>query len=140
MVKAERRWRNLMGYFLSYQMTSDSLINALHWRSRLVAIPDRGFSYKVPSGYFVELGPSLTYVGVPMMSSNGGELWSLFITEWAVSAARNLLWDTYDRFRLWSCPSDLIRAIRVLDCLVPLGGESNAHDFLGMLYVIERAT
>ena len=120
-VRFERRMRADTGYFLAYQMLEAGEIARAHYANRYQRLPSWWGNFEVCQGFWSELGPILTYFGSHLNDPRHG-LWVVFLTEWCVKVAANLLWEAYDCWRLWFLPPKLVELMRLLDYSIPLGG------------------
>ena len=64
--------------------------------------------------------------------------WVVFLTEWCTKVAMTLLWETYDCWRLWNLPPQLISLMRRLDYSVPIGGADADAELHSLLDKIEN--
>ena len=106
---------------------------------RWPAVEEWFAGYEVPQGCLVELPAIVTYCGFALRERRDSPFWHTVVTEWCVNAAKNLLWEAYDRFYLWFTPELVVAGIRYLAeqgaLDLPLGGTDNVAEMLALLAI-----
>ena len=98
--------------------------------------PPRSEEIDMPAHCYVDSPPVLAYAGSRLLSPASG-WWVFYYTERAAKAACFILWDVYDRHKLWRTPKCLIDWIRSLDLAWVLGSPVNQEDLHLLLDAIE---
>lgn len=88
-------------------------------------------------GCHSELPPVVTYKASALTDPQSG-YWTVFHSEWAARVAVWLLWDAYDRYKLWYVPQFLRRDIRALRLAAVLGTLSNEKELHSLLDLIDN--
>jgi len=131
-IRVERSNRNRYGYLIPHQCREVAIVRRDAMPGRWPRVPMWFAEYEVPQGCLVELPPCVTYVGLWLNEHRDSPYWSVFVTEWCVLAAKNLLWDAYDRMYLWYVPAHVAEGIEYLAQAgaldAPLNGSANVDE------------
>ena len=137
MIEWERKARSRVGYLVPYQCTEVDGLRPTHREGRYVPLHRHFENVEVPRGCLVDLPPVLTYKGVEMMNNPRSGPWAVFYSEYAARAAAFILWEVYDRYKLWYLSETLRGNIRLLKLDYILGSPGDAEELLELLDVID---
>ena len=133
-IRMERSNRNRYGFLIPHQCREVAAIRADEMARRWPRVPTWFEEYEVPQGCLAELPAAVTYVGTWLDERRDSPYWTVFLTEWCVTVAKNLLWDAYDRMYLWFISARVFDGIEYLvnngAMDLPLGGQANANEAL----------
>ena len=106
-IRFERRARSQYGVLVPYQNTE---VEYHDWDAiphRYAPLPAFCASVEVLEGFWAELGPTVTYLGLLLTKEPLSGWWEVVLTKWAASLAATLFWEVYATDRLWFLPSEL---------------------------------
>lgn len=107
-------------------------------RGRYVPLPRIWADYEVCQGCYIELPPSITYIGSRLCNNSFSGWWSVFLTEWVACAAAFLVLEVYDQYRLWFLPPSVRTSIRALYLSVILGGGGIQNEVISLLDAMDQ--
>ena len=137
-IRDERRNRSRTGYFVPYHMVEFEALTPPARNGRFIPLPECWDDYEVPQGWFVpELPAVLTYASSYILDNHESGVWVIVFTEWIARVGAALIWDAYDRFRVWWLPPLVREGLKNLDLTVAYGSRFNAEEVQTLVEVIE---
>lgn len=107
-------------------------------RGRYITLLHLWSTFEVLRVCLAEMHPSLSYIGSRLINNQECCYWSLFLSERAFRFAAFLLWEVYDKQRLWYFPRHPCQMIRQLELYIPLESQANVEEVQVLLNTIER--
>ena len=135
-VKWERRMQRNDGLLVAYHCVEYQNLRQPRRATRYPREPSRFDEVEMPTHCYVDPPPVLAYAGSKLMAPESG-WWVVYHTERAAKIACFILWDVYDRHKLWHTPKRMIDWIRSLDLAWVLGSPVNQEDLHHLLDAIE---
>ena len=136
-IRDERRNRSRTGYFVPYHMVEFEFLTPPARNGRYVPLPENWAEYEVPQGWFCpELPAVLTYASSYLLDHHGSGVWTIVYTEWIARVGAALIWDVYDRFRLWWIPPRVREGLLTLNLDRTYGSRFNAEEVRSLVEVI----
>lgn len=136
-VKWERTARTRTGYLVPYQCVEIDRIHPRARPSRYVPIPSFWEEWESPRGATVELPAVLTYLGSILIDNPLSTWWDVVLTEWSAQYAAFLIWEAYDRHKLWYVPPRVLAAWGSIDLSFVLGSNRNYAELLKLADVVK---
>ena len=119
-IKWDRRMQRSDGLLVPYHCVEYQNLRQPRRATRYPREPPQSEEIDMPAHCYVDSPPVLAYAGSRLLSPDSG-WWVVYYTGRAAKAACFILWDVYDRHKLWRSPKRLIDWIRSLDLAWVLG-------------------
>ena len=136
-IRDERRNRSRTGYFVPYHMVEFEALTPAARNGRYLPLPSCWDEWETPQGWFVpELPAVLTYASTYLINNPDSGVWAIFFSELVARVGAALIWDCYDRFRLWWIPPRVREGLLTLNLDRVYGSRYNSEEVRSLVRVI----